>query len=194
VQDLRFDRLNADSVDLGRRMALKVAVSVGALAATPVSIASTLINLPPRRLALVNMHTGEDVEITYFDNGDYLPEALGRIDDLMRDHRAEQSYPISTKLLDFLHDLNAKLKTDAPFQLLSGYRSPETNAMLRKKSRGVARRSYHMMGEAADVRLPGFKLRAMHAKAVQLNAGGVGYYPRSGFLHVDVGPVRAWRG
>jgi len=194
VQDLRIDRPNADSVDLGRRLALKAAVSVGALAATPVSIASTLINLPPRRLGLVNMHTGEDMEITYFDDGDYVPEALSRIDDLMRDHRAEQSYPMSTKLLDFLHDLRAKLKTDAPFQLLSGYRSPETNAMLRSKSEGVARRSYHMMGEAADVRLPGFKLRAVHARAVQLKTGGVGYYPRSGFLHVDVGPVRVWRG
>jgi uncharacterized protein YcbK (DUF882 family) len=159
-----------------------------------VSIASIQVRQPRRSLALVNKHTGESLELAYFDNGDYVAEALTRIDELMRDHRAEERYPISTKLLDLLHDLRTRMKTEEPFQLLSGYRSPMTNALLRKRRKGVARRSYHMMGEAADVYMPGINVRALHTQASRLEAGGVGYYPRSGYVHVDVGPVRAWRG
>jgi len=194
VQDLPTERPAADSVDLGRRRALKAAICLGTIAIAPVSIASTTTTLSARNLALVNMHTGESLEITYFDGDDYIPAALRRVNELMRDHRAEQVHNMSTVLLDALHDLRTNIGADQPFQLLSGYRSPQTNAMLRSKRAGVAKRSYHMQGLAADIRLQGFKLSAVRKQALALKAGGVGYYPKSGFIHVDVGPVRAWRG
>ena len=194
VPNLFTKRAKATEVDGSRRRALKVALSATAMATAPVSMASALTKQARRDLALTNMHTGESLEITYFDNGLYVDGALDRINDLMRDHRAEERYPISVKLLDVLHELRAVVRTQEPFRLLSGYRSPETNARLRKHMSGVAKRSYHMMGAAADVHLPDIDLKALHAQAIRLQAGGVGYYPRSGFVHLDVGPVRAWRG
>lgn len=194
MQDLPAERPAAESVDFGRRWALKAAICLGAIPIAPVSMASTTTTSSPRNLALVNMHTGESLEITYFDGNAYIPDALGRINELMRDHRAEQVHDMSTTLLDTLHDLRANIGADQPFQLLSGYRSPQTNAMLRSKRTGVAKRSYHMQGLAADIRLQGFKLSALRKQALALKTGGVGYYPKSGFIHVDVGPVRAWRG
>ncbi len=194
MQDVRTNRLAATGVNSGRRWALKAAVSASALALAPISMAATLIEQSKRSLALVNKHTGESLELTYFHDGAYVPEALTRFDELMRDHRAEERCPISTKLLDLLYDLRARVGAEEPVHVLSGYRSPKTNELLRKRKTGVARRSYHMIGEAADVYLPDVDVRALHAQAVKLKAGGVGYYPRSGFIHVDVGPVRAWRG
>jgi uncharacterized protein YcbK (DUF882 family) len=143
-------------------------------------------------LAFKNLHTGESLATTYRAGGQHLPEACRRIDRLLRDHRTGEVAPISTQLLDALYDLRGRLGSAAPFEVISGYRSPKTNAALANAGSGVARRSLHMRGMAIDIRLPGRSLRRLRAAAVAMKAGGVGFYPRSGFIHLDVGRVRYW--
>lgn len=145
-----------------------------------------------RHLSLVNMHTGESLAVTYWRGGGHVPAACRRISRLLRDHRTGEVAPISTDLFDLLHALRRRLATDAPFHVVSGYRSPETNAMLARASGRVARRSLHMEGLAIDVRVPGCAIERLHAEAVALRRGGVGLYRKSKFIHVDVGPVRYW--
>ena len=145
-----------------------------------------------RRLSLVNAHTGERFDGVYRVRDTYIDENLVRLAHLMRDHRADEEHAIDPGLYDILHDLHARLDTDEPFRVLSGYRSPETNAKLRKRSSGVARYSLHMEGKAADVHLPGVGTEVLRREALALAAGGVGYYSRSGFVHLDTGEVRSW--
>jgi len=111
---------------------------------------------------------------------------------LLRDHRADASSAMDPKLLDLLHQLQTKVEHQGEFHVISGYRSPATNEMLSKHSSGVAKRSYHMLGQAIDVRLPGFDTRQLHKAAKSLKGGGVGYYASSDFVHLDVGRVRYW--
>lgn len=145
-----------------------------------------------KTLAFHNLHTLENLDIVYWRWGSYLPTALEEINYMFRDRRTEEIHTIAPALLDVLHNLKHRLKTDAPFELVCGYRSPKTNAMLRKKSRGVAKRSLHLKGMAVDIRVPGYRTAALRDIAMSLKAGGVGYYPRSRFVHVDIGPVRYW--
>lgn len=145
-----------------------------------------------RSIALFNTHTSESLDIRYHDGTGYCPEALRRVNHIFRDHRTGDIVRIDPKLIDVLHSLKLKTGTDAPFAIISGYRSPATNAMLRKKSSGVAKKSLHTRGMAVDIRLPDFSLQRLHQNAVALKKGGVGYYPKSKFVHVDVGPVRYW--
>lgn len=146
----------------------------------------------PRALAFDNLHTGERLHTVYWEGGRYLPEAMRDINWLLRDFRSEQVHSIDPRLLDLLADLHARLETRAPFQVISGYRSPETNAMLASLSDGVAQNSLHMDGQAIDIRVPGRHLRHVRAAALSLRRGGVGYYPHSDFVHVDTGRVRTW--
>ena len=146
----------------------------------------------PRRLGLHNLHTGETLDVTYWENGDYVPDALTAIDHLLRDHRSNEAHPIDTRLLDTLSRLGQRLDFNRRYEVISGYRSPATNEMLRRQGREVALRSMHMEGKAIDMRAPGLDLRRVRTKARDLEAGGVGYYTRSGFIHLDVGPVRTW--
>jgi uncharacterized protein YcbK (DUF882 family) len=146
----------------------------------------------PRRLAFDHLHTGESLDIEYCRDGSYDASALSAINRLMRDFRTEDEHPIDPKLLDFLHTLKIRSGTKESFAIISGYRSPKTNAILRSKSGGVAKRSLHMQGRAVDVRLPDVPTDQLRHLAVQLRLGGVGYYQRSDFLHVDTGRVRAW--
>jgi len=111
---------------------------------------------------------------------------------LLRDHRAGTAHPMDTKLLDLLYQLQTKVERSGEFQVISGYRSPETNEMLNRKSSKVAKRSYHMLGKAIDVRMPGFDTRQLRKAAISLKGGGVGYYASSDFIHLDIGPVRKW--
>ncbi len=145
-----------------------------------------------RSLFLKNMHTGEKLDLVYWKNGAYLPEATDAISQLLRDHRQNESLDMDTGLLDLLHALHATV--DAPFgiEVFSGYRSPKTNAALAAKNSGVARKSLHMTGQAADIRIPGIRLINVKKAALSLKLGGVGYYRKSGFLHVDTGRVRQW--
>ena len=145
-----------------------------------------------RELALRNLHTGERLTRTYWADGEYLAEPLADIDHLLRDHRTDDVHPMDPQLLDVLHRLQQKVGSRRPFEIISGYRSPKTNAMLRGKSGGVAKKSLHMQGRAIDVRLPGQDLGKLRQAALSLKAGGVGYYPKSNFLHMDTGRVRHW--
>lgn len=145
-----------------------------------------------RALTFRSLHTGEFVRATYWAAGQYVPEGLGQIDWLLRDHRTSQVHPIDRRLLGLLDELNGRLDTTEPFEVISGYRSPATNARLVATSSGVASDSLHVAGMAIDIRVPGRSLRAVCDAAKTLRAGGVGYYPDSNFVHVDVGRVRYW--
>lgn len=145
-----------------------------------------------RELRLLNTHTGEKLKRVYWAEGRYEPEALKEIAHLMRDHRSDERHEIDPALLDALHAMRLKLDSGEEFHIISGYRSPATNAQMRENNAGVARKSYHMRGMAVDIRLPGRDLPRLRKVAVNIGFGGVGDYPRSDFLHVDVGPVRQW--
>lgn len=165
---------------------------LGLLAPTLPGAASALAAPRERRLAFENLHTGESLRCVYWRDGAYVPDALAGIDRTLRDHRSDEVAPIDRGLLDALHALHRSLGSSAPFQVISGYRSPATNAKLRAEGHGVARRSFHMRGMAADVALADRDVAELRRAALALGAGGVGYYPESGFVHVDVGPVRRW--
>jgi uncharacterized protein YcbK (DUF882 family) len=145
-----------------------------------------------RSLSFYNLHTGESLSTVYYENGGYVAGALGEINHILRDFRANEVKPIDPRLLDLLVSLRGRLGTTAPFDVISGYRSPQTNAMLHAHSEGVAMHSLHMDGRAIDIRVPGRELSTLRSAALSLRAGGVGYYPRSDFVHVDTGRVRHW--
>jgi uncharacterized protein YcbK (DUF882 family) len=148
----------------------------------------------PRAIVLKNLHTDESLDAVYWDKGGYVPDALGAVNRVLRDFRTGEEHPISPALLDVLSDLRAAVGSGAPFQVISGYRSPATNAMLREQSAEVAQHSLHMDGLAIDLFLDDVALDRLHLAALELTRGGVGYYPQTGFIHLDVGPVRRWQG
>jgi uncharacterized protein YcbK (DUF882 family) len=149
--------------------------------------------LPPdRELSFYNTHTGESADVAYCRSGCLQPASLERIDHILRDHRTGETKDIDVRLLDLLHRLARAVGADGPFHVISGYRSCKTNAYLRSHGGGVAANSLHLLGQAIDIRLPGLKLRDLYKAAVDLRAGGVGIYPASDFVHVDVGRVRIW--
>lgn len=175
-----------------RRWILRAALAAGAaLGATP-ALARTVAFSPERRLSFDNLHTGERLTAVYWHAGTYLTDATREIDWLLRDFRANQVHPIDPKLLDLLYALHALLPQGSPYQVISGYRSPATNAMLAATTDGVAAHSLHTQGMAIDVRVPGTVLARLRDQAKSLRGGGVGYYPRSDFVHIDVGRVRYW--
>ena len=146
---------------------------------------------PERSLSLYNLHTTEQLKVVYWADGAYVPESLTAIDRVLRDHRTGTVHEIDRRLLDLLCQVRTQLDTTEPFQIISGYRSPETNAKLRTQSTGVATHSLHMDGMAADVVVPGRSLELIRKVAIAMKSGGVGYYP-SQFVHIDVGRVRTW--
>jgi uncharacterized protein YcbK (DUF882 family) len=148
--------------------------------------------LAPRALRFSHTHTGERLSIEYFHDGIYEPDALATVNHFLRDFRTNEIHDIDADLLDLLHNLAGRTGTDRPYQVISGYRSPATNAMLRQRSEGVAAGSLHMKGQAIDIRLADVPLPRLRAAALDLHRGGVGFYPASDFVHVDVGRVRAW--
>jgi uncharacterized protein YcbK (DUF882 family) len=145
-----------------------------------------------RQLEFHNLHTGESLRAVYWEGGRYLPDALAEIDYVLRDFRTGDVRSIDPGLLDLVHRLRLCLECERPVQVISGYRSPETNAMLARRSKGVAKNSYHVKGMAIDLRLPDRRLEELRVAALALAGGGVGYYPKSNFVHMDTGPVRAW--
>jgi len=148
----------------------------------------------PRHLALRNLHTEERLEVAYWRDGAYQPDALAAIDAVLRDFRTGEVHPIDPRLLDVLFHLQGRVERPGAFQVVSGYRSARTNAQLRELSAEVAKRSLHMDGKAIDLYLDGVELDHLRDAATGLASGGVGYYPESHFIHVDVGPVRRWVG
>jgi uncharacterized protein YcbK (DUF882 family) len=147
-----------------------------------------------RELSFYNLHTKEDLNTVYYGDGQYIPEALDKINYILRDHYCGAVRPIDTKLLDLFFAIRKKLDCSEPFHIISGYRTVRTNLMLSKRKNGVARKSFHIKGKAADIRIPGFRLRDLRRAAYEIKLGGVGYYPKSNFVHVDVGWVRYWWG
>ena len=145
-----------------------------------------------KALAFEHTHTGEKLRLTYFERGDYVKGALHEINYLLRDFRTGDIHPIDTALLDQLFELRQTLALNRPFQVISGYRSPLTNSQLRRASHGVAERSFHLQGRAIDIRIEGVSCKTVRNAALTLAQGGVGYYPRSEFVHLDTGSVRTW--
>lgn len=150
--------------------------------------------LAPRDLSLHNLHTGERLAIRYFDEGRYLPEALTQFNHLLRDHRSGETADIDRRLFDQLHALAAGTGRQPHYEVISGYRSPRTNEALRASSEGVAQHSLHIEGRAIDVRLDGITCSRLRDLALDLRCGGVGYYAKSDFVHLDTGRVRSWSG
>lgn len=171
-------------------------MSFGALVASslplPALAAVSQKMSPKRSLSFYNTHTRETIEVCYYDQGEYCPDALNKINRVLRDHRSNEVHTIDVQLLDRLYALKLKVRPRTPFHIISGYRSPSTNAKLRKSTSGVARRSYHTRGKAIDIRLPGYSTRRLRDACVSMKIGGVGYYPDSNFVHLDTGPVRSW--
>jgi uncharacterized protein YcbK (DUF882 family) len=155
-------------------------------------IAKTITKTITKTLAFENLHTHETLRTTFWQNGRVVTESARAIDRILRDHRTGDVHPIATDLLHVLHEVRSRLETEAPFQIISGYRSPRTNATLASAGSGVATRSLHLQGKAIDIRIPGVPLASLHRVAVDLKAGGVGLYRSSNFVHIDVGPVRYW--
>ena len=147
-----------------------------------------------RSLSFRHRHTDERLNTVYYANGRYIPNALKEVNWLLRDFRSDEVKEIDERLLDLLYAVRQRLETIEPFEIYSGYRTPETNALLRREGWGVARNSLHMQGMAVDIGLPGWESRDIANCALDLQRGGVGFYGRSNFVHLDVGEVRTWRG
>ena len=164
-------------------------------------LAALIVQMPSRQaeaairersVLLHHRHTGETLRSVYYADGRYQRSALDAATHHLRDWRDNTQLPVDPKLLDLLWSLRAALDTSEPIQVFCGYRSPETNAMLRRTRHGAARHSLHMRAMAIDLQVEGRRLRNVHRAAVALRSGGVGYYPRSGFVHVDTGDIRYW--
>ncbi len=176
---------------LERRAVLRLGAGGLAMAAAGPALAA-IGGRPERSLAFHHLHTEEIVRATYWADGAWQPDGLRAINRVLRDFRTDEVAEMDTRLLDLLHRLAARLESDQPFEVISAYRSAKTNARLASQSSGVAKRSLHMRGMAVDIRLPGTKLANLKRAAIDLRGGGVGYYPGSGFIHVDTGGVRYW--
>lgn len=179
-----------------RRLLLKISAALFTAATARLSLAGTASAAPgptEKKLSFSSLHTGEYLNTTYWIDGEYQRDALTEVYHILRDWRVDETRPIDTGLLDLLFALRQELDSTRPFEIISGYRSPVTNASLRKHGGGgVAKKSLHMQGMAVDIRLPGRDLRDLRKAAISLRRGGVGFYPRSGFVHVDTGRVRRW--
>jgi len=164
----------------------------------PVSNTDAVNSAPSRpyeihRLRLFNTHTNEHIDVVYREGDDYVPEALDQLNHFLRDTRTGDVHEFDPKLFDLLTDLEASVgEPDAEINVVCGYRTPQTNRMLRQRSRRVAKHSLHMQAMAMDIRLPGVTTAELRDAALSLGRGGVGYYRKKAFVHVDVGPVRQW--
>lgn len=171
-----------------------MAVTGAVMTLTPPGLVSTALaaQTKSRTLIFEHTHTGKRLRIAYASGNTYLPEALRTLNSFLRDPYTGSIGRMDPKLFDLLYKLKIALRTDQPFQIVSAYRCPSTNAKLRKSSKGVARRSLHMEGKAVDVRVPGVSLAKLRDAAIASRTGGVGFYPEDKFVHVDTGPVRHW--
>ena len=173
-------------------------LAVGIPLATTSTVSATALETPTtaavssRALSFAHTHTAEHLTVEYFSGGRYVPDALAAVNHLLRDFRTGDVHDIDAGLLDLLHELSTVTGTARPYQVISGYRSPKTNAMLRQRSEGVAAGSLHMQGQAIDIRLADIPLAKLRQAAVNVRRGGVGFYPSSDFVHVDTGRVRTW--
>ncbi|MBK7492750.1 MAG: DUF882 domain-containing protein [Nitrosomonas sp.] len=181
--------------ELSRRRFLRAGLGACAALALPMaaSTAHAAIRRPfEKKLSFLNLHTGERTQAVFWANGRYIPEGMRAINYVLRDHRTGDRRSIDPDLFDLLYLLQHRLGTRQEFHVISAYRSPATNAKLAEQSGGVAKNSMHTHGKAIDIRLPGRKLSDIRSAAMSLQAGGVGYYPSSNFIHLDTGNFRYW--
>ncbi len=180
---------------LTRRQILTAGVLGSLLCLAPAQALAqfSLTGVQERSLSLLNTHTGERLkDVVYWEKGNYIHDALENLNHVLRDHRTNQVHPIDPMTLDLMAAISRKVGAKQPFEIISGYRSPQSNRSLRNNSNGVAKNSYHMQGKAIDLRLPGVPLKTVRKAALDLRMGGVGYYSKSGFVHIDSGRVRSW--
>jgi len=175
-----------------RRGFLQMGLTTLATAATTPAFAALPRVKGIRSLAFHNLHTDEKLHVNYLHDGKYDRAACAKLNHILRDHYSGDVYPMDLRLFDLLHDVQKKTGHEGTIEVISGYRSPQTNMMLVRSSDGVATHSYHTKGMAIDVRMQGVSLPHLHKVAAAMRRGGVGYYPDSEFVHMDVGPVRKW--
>jgi len=178
-----------NNIHVNRRKFLTTSLTLPALTVPGVGFCSSGSS---RQMTFYHTHTGKTLDIVYREGNEFLPGALGSIDHFLGDFRTGESHPIDPRLLDQLHDIRTALGTTSRVEIISAYRSPKTNNLLRSKSNGVAKRSLHMQGRALDIRVTGVPTQDLRAAALELQGGGVGYYPKSKFIHIDTGRVRRW--
>lgn len=184
---------NSEPCEIPRRLFLQAAAGFACAWVAPFGAARAL-SLDSRSLSFVHTHTGEKLTADYCRNGEYDGGCLAQVNHFLRDFRSGEVHSIDPRLLDILHELQVLADRDTVFEVISAYRSPATNANLRTRSSGVAKRSLHMDGRAIDIRITGFSTRRLRDHALSLQRGGVGYYAGPDFVHVDTGRVRSWAG
>lgn len=178
-----------------RRKFLKHAAMFGAttgMVATSGRASAKVTSQQEKTLKLYNIHTGESVKSTFWAEGRYIEDEVQQLDLLLRDHRANEVLAMQRKLYHHLHKLQTMLDPKKGVYIISGYRSPATNLHLQRNGSGVAKKSLHMQGRAIDIRMPGVATRDIQRAALSMRSGGVGYYSKSGFVHLDTGRVRQW--
>jgi len=172
---------------------LGVALLLGGSLLLPLRIATADLPSQEHRLLLFHLHTNERINIVYRLGDSYLPGAVDQLDHFLRDHRTGDVTALDPRLFDLLSDLTAAVgRPGTEIDIVCGYRTPWSNEFLRRTTAGVAEHSQHMLGEAIDIRIPGVPTARLRDAALSLHRGGVGYYPQSGFVHVDLGRVRRW--
>jgi uncharacterized protein YcbK (DUF882 family) len=181
-----------DNAVLSRRSFLMLGLGAAAGACLVSPVEAAVRAMPERGLHLYNTHTGEWLKTVYWADGRYLPKSLAQVNRLLRDHRSGDTHPVDPRLLDLMVAVHRKFGNKGAIHIISGYRSPQTNAMLASATDGVAHGSLHMAGRAVDIRLPGQSPRTIGRAAKSLRAGGVGTYPASNFVHIDTGRIRTW--
>ena len=179
------------NISLSRRSLFTGAAAAMALCSLPQTVMAALPR-DVRKLGFYNTHTGENTKVTYFESGRYVPGALAEINHVLRDHRTGDATKMDPRLMDLLVALHRTIGSQDEFQVISGYRSPASNAKLHDASNGVAKKSLHMEGKAIDIRLGDRSISDIRRAALMMKVGGVGYYPTSDFVHVDTGNVRSW--
>ncbi len=190
-----MDGYVASEARLRRRRFLRLMLSAGAISCSTKYAFAAIdsISSEERSLALYNPHTKESFKGVYWRHGDFVTSAMKNINHIMRDTRTDDIKQIDPDLLDLIFQISMKLKSKKPFHIISGYRSRKTNDLLLKRNKCVAKNSYHTRGQAVDIHLPGLRTAVLRKAAYELKKGGIGYYPRRGFVHIDIGPVRYWR-
>lgn len=188
---MRIDRVTRVATSRRRFLGFAMAGCASLAVAKP-ALAISYPSMAARKLRLYNVHTAESLTAVYWRDGTYIPEGLARISYHLRDFRTGGVKPIDPMLLNTLHQLTNSIEYTGVINVISGYRTPATNAMLAARSEKVAQNSFHMRGQAIDIRMPGIATTGVRDTALALSRGGVGYYPESDFIHLDTGPIRAW--
>ena len=189
-----FGRLHPKFMKLLRKNYPIVPVIVALLLASVATVSQGMLVTDERQLSFYHTHTGKRLDVIYSRDGAYVPSALEEINHFLFDFRTGDKAEMDPELLDLIHDVREALDSEGTYQVVSAYRSPKTNEMLRGRSQssGVAKNSQHLLGKAIDVRLEGVKTATLRDKAISMKRGGVGYYQASDFVHMDTGRVRRW--